>query len=237
MPSAVLAFALATLREALRGPAPWLIAALVLSAVAAGLGLGIFALSSDPEAAGRLALESAMGTAALGTLWVLARTLDGDSRSGFCAAADQARGGPRARWLGRYAGALGTGLLAAVPAAGWGVVWAQSSVFSLVIASTCAAALAGAVALALHALRWGGVAVGLGSAALWVLGHLPWGAPGWGGATLGWLAGLLPPGVREGRPTPACLVATEGWLALAMARARAVGEGEGPEGEAAGGAP
>lgn len=244
---AIAAYLLASLRDARRMPLLWLVAAMGLCAVAVGLGLAIFALSSDPQGRQRLAQESALGTAALGALWLLSRTLDSDRRSGFCAAADQASGGVAARWLGRWLGAVAAGLLCALPAMGAGWWWSGAPVFYLLLASASAAALACAWALALAALGWSGVAVWLGSAALWVLGHLPWGAEGWGGAQAAWLGGLLPPGMAAPLPVEAAAaggaspalalpaasapLAIAGLLALALSRARPVGapvgEGEG----------
>lgn len=237
MPGAVLAYLLASLRDARRMLVLWLLAGMGLAAVAVGLGLAIFALSTDPEGSRRLAQESALGTGALGALWLLARALDSDRRSGFCAAADQAAGGVAARWVGRWAGAVVAGLLCALPAMGAGWWWVQANVFCLLLTTASASALAAAWALALHALGWGGVAVWLGSAALWVLGHLPWGAAGWGGPPAAWLGGLLPPGTApaSGLPAPSAPLATLGLLALALARARPVGAGESARESAGGG--
>lgn len=215
-----------TLRVARRMPILGLFAGLGLAAVAVGLGLGIYALSSDPAANARLAQESVVGTAALAALWLLARTLEGDSRSGFCVAADQTAAGVVARLSGRWAGAVVVGLLCALPAAAASCAWAGSDLTLLLLTTSCGAGLCAAWALLLGGFGAGSVGICCGVGLLWVAGHLPWGSPGWGGSWAAGMAALLPPGsaveggLRAG--APAALLGLVG-VALALARPRGAG--------------
>ena len=110
------AYLLSTWTSAWRLPALWVLAALGFGATAAGLSLSILALEHDEVGAQRLVQETTQVTAALAVLWLLARTLEADTRSGFCVAADQTLGGLGARLWGRYCGCLLAGAAASLPA-------------------------------------------------------------------------------------------------------------------------
>ena len=218
----MLAYLLSTWISAWRLPGLWLIAALGLAAIAVGLGLSILALGADEAGAQRLAQESAQAAAALATLWLLARTLDADMRSGFCVAADQTRGGLGARLWGRFSGSALAGVAASLPALGAGAAWTQADPLWLLSTTIIAALLLGAWGLLLWALGLGGVGLWLVGGGLWLLGHLPWGATGWGGSLGRWIGAWLPPGLdAQGRLAPAALAAVAGLLLLARAWARA----------------
>jgi hypothetical protein len=220
----VIAYLLATLHTARRTPLLVLLAGLGLASVAVGLGLGIFALTSDPEGERRLALESVVGTAALAISWLLVRALEGDLRSGFCVAADATRGGVAARLMGRWVGALCAAIVVAVPAGAAASAWTEATPMLLLVTTISSAALQGAWVLLLASAGLASVALWLVVALVWLLGHLPWGAPGWGGTVGGWIAGWLPPGLAEdGVPRLSAWVATAGCLLVALGAARAAG--------------
>ncbi len=227
-PRPVLAYLLSTWTSAWRLPALWLIAGLGLAATAVGLSLSILALEADEAGAQRLVQESVQATAALATLWLLARALDADARSGFCVAADQTQGGLGARLWGRFSGAALVGVVASLPALGAGATWTQADPIWLLCTTIVSTALLGAWGLLLWALGLGGVALWLVGGGLWLLGHLPWGADGWGGVAGRWIGAWLPPGLdAQGRLAPAALAALAGLLLLARALARASADAAG----------
>ena len=222
------AYLLSTWTSAWRLPALWVLAALGFGATAAGLSLSILALEHDEVGAQRLLQETAQVTAALAVLWLLARTLEADTRSGFCVAADQTLGGLGARLWGRYCGCLLAGAAASLPALVAGTAWTEADPLWLLSTTIVSAALLGAWALVLWALGLGGVALLLVGGGLWLLGHLPWGAVGWGGEAGRWVGAWMPPGLNaEGRLAPAALGALAGLLLLARAWARAAADGGG----------
>jgi hypothetical protein len=215
------AFTLATLRIGRRMPLLGLLAGLGVAALAIGLGLGIYALSSDPAAQARLAQESVAGTAALGALWLLARALDQDARSGFCLAADQTAAGARARLAGRWLGAVLAGAACALPAAACAWGWAGSSPGYLLLAIILPSGLLAAWALLLGVLGMGGVSIFGACGLLWLAGHLPWGAPGWGGPWARGVAAWLPPGTSAtGSVRLEAVLAMLGLLGVALALGR-----------------
>lgn len=218
--------AIATLRASARLPATWLIPGIGVLVGWFGMSLGILALG-DLELENReMALATTEGTGVLLVLWLLARHLDEDARSGFAVAAEQTAPGSSGRLVGRWAGSVvaavaptllvGTalGLMAGLEAR-W-VLW-------LVTTSTCSLAIAGAWGLLLGALGSGTVVV-LGGMTLWLAGHLPWGTdpllPGPIGALLrAWLPGarLAEGGIRLAGYTSAAILGTL-LLTLALTR-------------------
>jgi hypothetical protein len=224
----VLAYLLSTWTSAWRLPALWLMGCLGLAATAAGLGLSILALEADEAGAQRLVQESAQAIAVLVALWLLVWTLDADARSGFCVAADQTLGGLGARLWGRFSGCALVGVVASLPAIGAGATWTEADPLWLLITTIISTALLGAWGLLLWAWGLGGVALLLAGGGLWLLGHLPWGAPGWGGELGRWVGAWLPPGLdAQGRFAPAALGAVAGLLLLARASARAPADATG----------
>ncbi len=102
----------ATVRAALRTPAPWLLTGAGLLLLWAGLALDILALSGESRA-----LEIGAGTAetvaCLGALWVWLRANEGDRWTHLGSSLDAATPGWRGRCLGRWLGAVGVAALAA----------------------------------------------------------------------------------------------------------------------------
>jgi hypothetical protein len=194
------AYALSSVGTALRAPATLLFVALGCAGGWIGLSLSVLALGEGSAQAPAIALSTAQATAALLTLWWIARLLDEDGAAGFTQMADQTIPGPRGRLLGRWLGAGGIGSLGGVLvhlllSAATGL----SVDLYLYLAILIPALSVGAWGALLGARGSGGLAVG-GGTALWVLGHLPWGTeallPGAPGRLL---AACLPrgPGVAE----------------------------------------
>jgi hypothetical protein len=221
-------FAVATLRSSLQSWAVW---ALLLFAVAAGwLGLevSVLALGESASQAPDLILTTAQAFGALLALWIVARHLDEDARSGFPAAADQSLPGPRGRLLGRWLGAFASGAVSAVLIHGAltlvsGQVDSRSHLYLAIVLPPLTLAAWGT----LLGCRGGGGLVVAAGGALWFLGHLPWGSASLaagplGRAMSGWLPGPIEPADAMGHAAHAAAAAT-GLLSLALALARRPG--------------
>lgn len=223
---------LATVRACVRSPAPYLALGGVGVASAAGLGLGVLALTDDPAGDATLVGESAEAFGVILAVGVLCRWLDLDARSGFTLAADQTAAGEASRVLGRWGGSAAVGVLVAL-VGGWAagaLLGTHPSDMWLLVATSWGVAQAAAWALALHAISGSGIAGLLGALAAWGLGHLPWTSADWvaGGFAEGgparealrWggrlLAALLPHAPATPDAAPAATAALLGLLALAL---------------------
>lgn len=184
----------ATLRFALRTPMTW---SLMLAAGVAGwfaATFDILALEESASASAGVIAATAQFAGALVVAWLVVRTLDEDSESGWTAAVDVTAPGFRVRHLGRWAGSVVAAALTALGAiilSSLATGTELASLISLSITTIVAIALVGAWAALLSA-RWRGGAVVLVVLLIWFAGHLPWGhasfAPGWPGRVLrAWL--------------------------------------------------
>lgn len=86
----------------------------------------------------------------------------------------------------------------------------------------------GAWALLLSGFGLGPAAALLAGLGLWILGHLPWAAPGYAlGGAGAWVGALLPAAALDLRSATAALLALVGLLALVLAlRSRVEGRWE-----------
>jgi hypothetical protein len=220
----VLAYLRLTLRQGLRLPAVWVLSALGVLSVLAGLGLSVLALGGPAAGEAALLTETTQTTSALVILWLLASLHDADWRSGFVQAADQTQGGTRARQLGRLLGAGLVATLAALPTALVGALAADAgpSPMYLLLTTIAPGLLVGAWALLLLAASASSALAVFGGLALWLAGHLPWGD---GGAAEGWPtfgAAWLPGRAAALHPDPTALLAALGLVLLALACGRPV---------------
>jgi hypothetical protein len=219
------AYAAATLKQAVRSPMSWVLCGL-------GVFLGWFAARAailDIDDLARHALPLTLGTAhlmgALLTLWLVGRSTEEDRHSGFASAADATRVGPRGRVAGRWLGASLAGcVLAAVTSYG---ICATASLHwppELLLLSTSiqVTACVGAWGVLLGAFWRGGGAM-LAVLLLYVLGHLPWGAPAFLRGPVGRALGAWLPGPRPGGDLASLAftsAAVAGLLLLSLAGSR-----------------
>jgi len=194
------AYTIATLRQALRSPVTWVLAALTVFSGWFATSAAILAISDLADQSEALVLSTAHLGGVLLTLWLVARSLDEDRTSGFACAADASAAGCGGRILGRWAG--GT-LAGATLSAATGALIASTSALQqppallLLYTNVLACGIVAAWAMLIGTWwRSGGATLAVFLA--WVLGHLPWGVPqfleGPGGRAL---AALLP-GPRHG---------------------------------------
>ena len=193
------AYASATLRHALRSPVSWVLLALGVFFGWFALTAAVLAIDDVSRQAASIGSSTAHLAAALLTLWVLGRSLEEDRHSGFAAAADASRAGPRGRVLGRWVGAALAGALLGV-----GVALAialttrlpSTPLILLLSTSIQVSAMVGAWAVLLGSLWRGGGAM-LAALVLFVLGHLPWGSPAFLAGRVGFALGTWLPGPRS----------------------------------------
>jgi hypothetical protein len=222
------AWSLDTLKQGIRLLAPWVLLVLGVLVGWTGLRLAILALGEWDSQAPALIQSTALLAGVLTALWICARLLDEDRRSGLCVAADGTAPGPEGRLLGRWAGAALLGLA---------VCTLTGLALQLLATGSLSAPIPGLPPLWLHstniatlglAAAWGvlltGLLRGAGTLAvgglLWGAAHLPWGAPGLLAGRAGAALGILLPGPRPpGPPTttwlPATLAATVALLLAA----------------------
>jgi hypothetical protein len=219
----VLAYFQLTLRQGLRLPAVWILTGLGVLATLSAFGLSVLALGESTSASTTLLAETAQTTAAWVALWLLAVTHDADARSGFVQAADQTFGGVAGRFVGRLAGAAPVAVLATIPTIAVGV-WmgaGEASPVYLLSTTIAPALLLGAWATLLLALTGSASFTVFADLALWLAGHLPWGAGGWGSGLWGEaLAAWLPGRVVERPPDLPAVAAATGLVLVALACAR-----------------
>jgi hypothetical protein len=176
-------YAADTIRQALRGPGPWVLAAVGVLAGWGGIGMAVLALGSrDAQSAQNAQIVTSTGQVfgAIAALWVLASRLDDDRSSGFRIAADALGPGVTGRLAGRWLGASLLGVaLAALVQAGLLLLTgapAEGGALYLCLTTIEAVPLLAAWGLLLACLGRGAAVVLMGFVLL-VLGHLPWGAP------------------------------------------------------------
>lgn len=207
----MVSYVLDTLRQAVRGPGPWVLLGLGVLAGWGSLNLAVLALGKAKVQAPGIVLGTGHAVAVLAALWVLARLLEADRRSLLCLAADCTRPGPAGRLAGRWVGTVLVAILL-----GWLVqlvlglvadVSPEPGPLPLYITTIEVAALAGVWGLLIATVWPGGPVVLLGLVA-WFLGHLPWGGPGLLEGHLGTGIGALLPGPRDPAMLGAHLAAT-----------------------------
>lgn len=222
---AMLAYALATLRNAMRSPLTWVLLGLGTFFGWFAMALAVLALDEAGAQAGPLTLSTAHLAGVFLTLWLVGRSMDEDRTSGFAAAADVTPAGPMGRLLGRFLGAVAAGSAVAL---GVGLLIALTtndaalSTTYLLYTSSLACLQVGAWGVLLGTL-WRGGGATLAAFLLWLLGHLPWGAEpflaGPAGRALGaWLPGPRTTVGLEGMGYTSAAVAGLMLLALALSR-------------------
>jgi hypothetical protein len=192
------AFAADLLRQAIRSPAPWVLAALGALAVLAGLSLEILAGAEIPGRASDLALSTALAFGYLTGLWVAASTAAQDASAGLAAAAGCTAPGPLARTLGRWIGSAGVALVVSyicMASAGPCAGLLDRGVYVFITSiSVGAVGAAWGVLLGAWARAGGAILAGVG---LWLLGHLPWGTEALLAGTAGEIVAAWLPGPRD----------------------------------------
>lgn len=215
------AHALASLRFMWRTPMSWGLGAVGVFVGWFGVALAVLALHDDPDRRAHVVASSAALAATLLLLWCLARLLGEDRRSGFALAADSAGPGPggriMGRWLGCSAGAALLGVVATL-LAGWVARAPMSTSLYLSSAYSVSLLLLAAWTCLLSPVLGPGRAAAAG-AALYLMGHLPWGRPPLGEGLAGRVVGALlprPPLVESPlAAAPASLLAAVGLALLA----------------------
>lgn len=222
---AMLAYALATLRTAMRSPLTWVLLVLGTFFGWFAVSLAVLALDEAGAQAEPLTLSTAHLAGVFLTLWLVGRSIDEDRTSGFAAAADVTPAGHVGRILGRFVGAVGAGTALALltsmlidvtskhPAPGSGY---------LLYTSILACGQVGAWGILLGTL-WRGGGATLAAFLLWLLGHLPWGAAPFLDGPVGRALGAWLPGPRtavglEALGYTSAAVAGLMLVALAMSR-------------------
>lgn len=220
-----MAYAWPTLKHALLAPGFWVLSALGVLAVLAGMELGILATGDTPESSAMIAAESGGAAACALVVWIIVTVLDGDSRAALAQAADQTRSGLRGRICGRLLGASLAGLLAyaasmAASVAIGGIGW-HDSLWLYVTTLLAIPPMAAFSAAVLLLTRSPAGALWLAGSA-WFLRHLPWGASGWDPLGMGRVVGGLL-GCASTTPFGVLipLLSAAGWLFLALAAGRA----------------